>query len=83
MRGTGRFNLAQGLMALCVGVGAGLSNLTSGFVVQWYGYPIGFLYLAVIALCALAFFAAFMPETARRGGISERWAAAGAKVAAK
>jgi predicted MFS family arabinose efflux permease len=83
MRGTGRFNLAQGLMALCVGVGAGLSNLTSGFVVQWYGYPVGFLYLALIALCALAFFAAFMPETARRGGISERWAAAGAKVAAK
>src|SRR5271165_2841704 len=27
MRGTGRFNLAQGLVALCVGIGAGLSNL--------------------------------------------------------
>jgi hypothetical protein len=34
MRGTGRFNLAQGLVALSVGVGAGLGNLTSGFVVQ-------------------------------------------------
>ena len=34
MRGTGRFNLAQGLVALCVGVGAGLSNLTAGFVVR-------------------------------------------------
>ncbi len=63
MRGTGRFNLAQGLMALSVGVGAGLSNLTGGFVVQWFGYPAGFLTLAALAGCALAFFATFMPET--------------------
>jgi len=63
MRGTGRFNLAQGLAALAVGVGAALSNLTAGYVVQWFGYPSGFLYLAGIAACALAFFAAFMPET--------------------
>ena len=63
MRGTGRFNLAQGLVALSVGVGAALSNLTSGFVVQWFGYPIGFLYLAAIAAGGLVFSAAFMPET--------------------
>jgi predicted MFS family arabinose efflux permease len=63
MRGTGRFNLAQGLTALSVGIGAALSNATSGFVVQWFGYPAGFLYLAGIAACALAFFAALMPET--------------------
>jgi len=49
--------------ALSVGVGAGLSNLTSGFVVQWLGYPIGFLYLAAIAAGGLVFSAAFMPET--------------------
>ncbi len=46
MRGTGRFNLAQGLTALSVGIGAGLSNLTGGYVVQWFGYPAGFLTLA-------------------------------------
>jgi MFS family permease len=63
MRGTGRFNLAQGLVALCVGIGAGLSNLTSGFVVQYFGYPAGFLFLAVIAVGALVFFATLMPET--------------------
>ena len=63
MRGTGRFNLAQGLTALAVGIGAGLSNATAGYVVQWFGYSTGFLYLAGIAVCALAFFALLMPET--------------------
>jgi MFS family permease len=63
MRGTGRFNLAQGLTALAVGIGAALSNATAGFVVQWFGYATGFRYLAVIAGCALAFFALLMPET--------------------
>jgi predicted MFS family arabinose efflux permease len=63
MRGTGRFNLAQGLTALAVGIGAALSNATSGYVVQWFGYATGFLYLAAIALCALVSFALFMPET--------------------
>jgi MFS family permease len=63
MRGTGRFNLAQGLTALAVGIGASLSNATAGFIVQGFGYPIGFLYLATIAGCALVFFARFMPET--------------------
>jgi predicted MFS family arabinose efflux permease len=66
MRGTGRFNLAQGLTALAVGVGAGLSNLVAGFVVQWFGYPVGFLFLAAVAGCALVFFAVLMPETATR-----------------
>jgi len=63
MRGTGRFNLAQGLTALSVGIGAALSNLTAGFVVQWFGYATGFLYLAGIAGVALVFFAVLMPET--------------------
>jgi predicted MFS family arabinose efflux permease len=83
MRGTGRFNLAQGLVALCVGIGAGLSNLTAGFVVQWYGYPAGFLYLAAIALAALAFFALFMPETKQQGGADKRAAPAPAGAAAR
>ena len=62
-RGTGRFNLAQGLVALSLGVGAGLSNLISGYIVQWFGYPVGFLSLAAIAAAALIFFALLMPET--------------------
>jgi MFS family permease len=79
MRGTGRFNLAQGLVALSVGVGAALSNVTAGFVVQAFGYPAGFLTLSAIAVAAFTFFALFMPETRPDTG----WAGhAGAPAAA-
>lgn len=82
MRGTGRFNLAQGLTALAVGIGAALSNATAGYVVQWFGYPTGFLYLAGIACCALVFFALLMPETrAADSGTTGRSSAARPAVA--
>ena len=63
MRGTGRFNLAQGLVALSTGLGAAASNIFAGFVVQVFGYTTGFLALAAIAVGGLVFFASFMPET--------------------
>jgi MFS family permease len=63
MWGTGRFNLAQGLIALSTGLGAGSSNLCSGFVVQWFGYTVGFITLAIIAVVDLVFFALLMPKT--------------------
>jgi predicted MFS family arabinose efflux permease len=66
MRGTGRFNLAQGLVALATGLGASTSNLVAGFVVQTFGYPIGFMTLAAVAIMALLFFAILMPETGPR-----------------
>jgi len=66
MRGTGRFNLAQGLMALAVGVGAALSNVTGGYVVEKFGFTAGFLTLSAIGGLALIFFAVFMPETTPR-----------------
>ena len=62
-KGTGRFNLVQGLTALATGVGAAASNLLAGYVVQGFGFTVGFLTLAAIAACALAFFALLMPET--------------------
>jgi len=67
-RGVGRFNLAQGLVALCVGVGAGFSNVVGEYAVQWFGTAASFLTLAGIAACAFVFFAAFMPETRSRAG---------------
>jgi predicted MFS family arabinose efflux permease len=63
MRGTGRFNFAQGLVALSTGLGAALSNLCSGFVVQVFGYTVGFITLAAIAFGGLIFFALLMSET--------------------
>ncbi|QQC65785.1 MFS transporter [Paraburkholderia ginsengisoli] len=63
MRGTGRFNLAQGLMALCVGIGAALSNVVGGLVVDRFGFVTAYLILASIAAVALIVFACLMPET--------------------
>jgi predicted MFS family arabinose efflux permease len=63
MRGTGRFNLAQGLVGLSTGLGAGVSNFSAGFIVQAFGYPAGFLTFSAIAMAALMFFLFFMPET--------------------
>jgi MFS family permease len=70
MRGTGRFNLAQGLVALATGLGASISNLVAGFVVQAFGYSIAFMALAVVAALALLFFAMLMPETGPRSTVA-------------
>jgi MFS family permease len=64
MRGTGRYNLAQGLVATAVGVGASLSASVAGVVVDRWGYSAAFFILAGVAAFALAAFAAWMPETA-------------------
>ena len=62
-KATGRFNLAQGAMAMAVGIGASSSNLLGGNVVQWAGYRGGFFTLAAIAAIALLVFCFAMPET--------------------
>ena len=62
-KATGRFNLAQGAIAMAVGIGASSSNLLGGNVVQWAGYRAGFVTLAAIAAIALLVFWFAMPET--------------------
>jgi len=42
-RGTGRFNVLQGLIQAALGLGAFLSNFLAGFVVKSMGYRAGFL----------------------------------------
>jgi MFS family permease len=64
MRGTGRYNLAQGAIATMVGIGASLSGLAAGEVVDHFGYSAAFLTLGAAALVALGVFAIWMPETA-------------------
>lgn len=62
-RGTGRFNLIQGLIATGVAIGSSSSNLASGFITQHFGYDAGFLALAAVAACAFATLLLAMPET--------------------
>ena len=64
MRGTGRYNLAQGAIATVQGIGASLSGLASGVIVDHFGYSPAFLVLAGAAAAALTVFALGMPETA-------------------
>jgi MFS family permease len=66
-RGTGRFNFTQGALATATGLGAGLSNIMTGFVVKAWGFDAGFIALAAIAAAAAVFFALAMPETSRGG----------------
>jgi MFS family permease len=61
--GTGRFNLAQGLVGTFSGVGASLSALITGAVTQRFGYAAGLLSVTVVGLIALVVVWEFMPET--------------------
>lgn len=58
-----RSSLAQGMLATSVGLGASLSNLVAGYVVQAAGFTSGFLSLAGLALAAMALLWIGMPET--------------------
>jgi MFS family permease len=64
MRGTGRYNLAQGAVATMQGIGASLSGLVAGVIVDRFGYSVTFLSLGGAAFMAFAVFALKMPETA-------------------
>jgi MFS family permease len=66
MRGTGRYNLAQGAVATVQGIGASLSGLAAGVIVDHFGYSAAFLTLGSAALVAAVVFALRMPETAER-----------------
>jgi MFS family permease len=61
--GTGRFNLAQGLVGTLSGVGASLSTSLSGVIVQTFGPAAGLLSVTAVGLLAVAVVLAFMPET--------------------
>ncbi len=67
MRGTGRYNAAQGGVATAQGIGASLSGLAAGLIVDHFGYSAAFLTSAVAAAIALAALVTAMPETAKLG----------------
>ena len=62
-RGTGHFNFTQGLIAAATGIGASLSTVVAGGLVQRSGFDAAFLALAILAGVALLLFALAMPET--------------------
>jgi MFS family permease len=66
MRGTGRYNIAQGAVATVQGIGASTSGLIAGEIVDHFGYSAAFLTSGAAAVIALSVFALAMPETAPR-----------------
>lgn len=62
-RGTGRFNLAQGVVGTGVGLGASLSTTLAGYLSDHFGSNAAFFGLAAIGTLAFLLLYAFMPET--------------------
>ncbi len=62
-RGTGRFNLGQGILGTAVGIGASLSATLAGYVSDRFGSPSAFAALAAIAFAGLLLVWFLMPET--------------------
>jgi MFS family permease len=62
-KGTGRFNLAQGLVGTLSGIGAALSTSISGLIVERAGQLAGFLGVTIVGLIAIAIVWVFVPET--------------------
>jgi predicted MFS family arabinose efflux permease len=62
-KGTGRFNLLQGVVYSAIGLAAALSSILGGFIVEHFGYAAGFAALAGIGLLGIAFYWLLVPET--------------------
>jgi MFS family permease len=63
VRGAGRYNFALGAVTTAQGVGAALSGLASGLIVDHFGYTAAFLSGGAAALAALAALVVGLPET--------------------
>ncbi len=62
-RGSGHFNLGQGIVGTFIGIGASLSATIAGLMSDYLGSTSAFAGLAAIALAALAALWFLMPET--------------------
>lgn len=65
-RGTGRFNLAQGILACATGIGAAASTVVAGHLATRFGTGAAFLGLAAAAACAFLTVLIAMQETKPR-----------------
>ncbi|KRE05821.1 MFS transporter [Bosea sp. Root381] len=62
-RGTGRFNVTQGAVATCQGLGASISASLAGIIIVQASYSAAFLTLAAIAAAGFVIYLVAMPET--------------------
>jgi MFS family permease len=62
-RGTGRFNLAQGVLGTAIGIGASISTTLAGYLSDHFGSQVAFLGLAGIATAGAFLVWSMMPET--------------------
>jgi len=62
-KGTGRFNLLQGVVYSAIGLGGSISSIVAGSIVKQFGYPVGFASLAGIGVLGTLFFIFFVPES--------------------
>jgi len=72
-RGSGHFNLAQGVVATAVGIGAAFSTTLAGYAVDALGHQTAFLILMGVGAAGFLLVMAVMPETKpQRIPITER-----------
>jgi MFS family permease len=62
-KGSGRFNVSQGVVSSVFGLGAALSATLAGSIIVWAGYSASFLTLAGIAAAGFVLYLTAMPET--------------------
>jgi len=62
-RGTGHFNLGQGIVGTATGIGASLSTTFAGYISDHFGGTSAFLELSAVAIVALTAVVGVMPET--------------------
>jgi MFS family permease len=62
-RGTGHFNLAQGVVGAAVGIGASLSTTIAGYVADAFGFGVVFVFLGLVGASGLLLVLMLMPET--------------------
>jgi MFS family permease len=63
MRGSGRYNLAQGVVGAAVGIGASLSTAIAGYIADRLGSASAFMFLTAAGVAGLVLVVALMPET--------------------
>jgi predicted MFS family arabinose efflux permease len=62
-RGTGHFNLGQGILGTATGIGASLSATLAGYITDRFGSPSAFALLAAIGAAGFVALWLLMPET--------------------